>query len=49
MKLVDLMWFYGDTVFYLTLFGSVYLTIILKTGKKDDHKNRDAGCNRINA
>jgi hypothetical protein len=46
MKLIDLMWFYSDIHFYLTLFGSVYLTIVLKTGKKDNHKNRESDNHR---
>lgn len=45
MKLIDLMWFYGDIVFYLALFVSVYLTILLKADKNNNHKNRKADNN----
>jgi YHS domain-containing protein len=42
MKLIDIMWFYGDIIFYLTFFGLIYLFIILKKDEDEDHKSREA-------
>ncbi len=42
MKPIDIIWFYGDIIFYLAFFVSIYLVIILKKDRDDNHESREA-------